>query len=152
MTDKNKWDFRFLEIAKLVSTWSKDPSTKVGAVAVSNSGQILSTGFNGLPRNMVDSDKRYQNREFKYKYTVHAELNCIYNAMFNNTSIVNSTIYVWGLPVCMECAKGLVQTGVSRIVIPKDIMLNDKMKKKWEDDFYASQILFLEVGLRMDLI
>ena len=49
----DKWDNRYLRLAKEVSTWSKDPSTKVGAVAVLN-GSVLAQGYNGFPRYILD--------------------------------------------------------------------------------------------------
>ena len=61
----NKWDIRYLELAKHVSTWSKDPSSKIGAVAVGKEGQVLSQGYNGFPRNIIDSTERYEDREQK---------------------------------------------------------------------------------------
>ena len=76
----NKWTRRYLDIAKEVATWSKDPSRQIGAIAVGDKGQILSQGYNGFPRGVKDTDNRYNNREEKYKYVVHGEMNCIYNA------------------------------------------------------------------------
>lgn len=54
----NKWDRRYMEMAYLVSTWSKDPSSKIGAVCVNRKGQILSTGYNGFPRGIKDTEER----------------------------------------------------------------------------------------------
>ena len=45
LTLLNKWDKRWLEIAGLVSTWSKDPSTQIGAIAVKDK-RLVSTGYN----------------------------------------------------------------------------------------------------------
>ena len=64
------WWPRYLGIARQVSTWSKDPSTQVGAIAVGTKGQILAQGYNGYPRGMDDSD--YDNREEKYKKVVYS--------------------------------------------------------------------------------
>ena len=94
----NKWDARWLEIAGVVSTWSKDPSTKIGAIAVKDK-RLVSTGYNGFPRGIQDYDDRWNNREEKYKYVVHAEMNCIYNANYHNQSLKGSTMYIVGLPV-----------------------------------------------------
>ena len=90
----NKWDIRYLELAKQLSTWSKDPSSKIGAVAIGDKGQVLSCGYNGFPRNIVDSGERLNDREQKYNYIVHAEMNVIYNASYNGVSLDNSTVYV----------------------------------------------------------
>ena len=49
----NKWDIRFLEMAKLVASWSKDPSTQVGAIAVRNR-TVIAQGYNGFPRGVDD--------------------------------------------------------------------------------------------------
>ena len=111
----NKWDARWLEMAGIVSTWSKDPSTQIGAIAVRDK-RLISTGYNGFPRGIQDLDDRWNNREEKYKYVVHAEMNCIYNANYHNQSLKGSTMYIVGLPVCHECAKGIIQAGVIRVV------------------------------------
>ena len=112
----NKWDKRFLEMAKLVASWSKDPSTQVGAVAVRNR-TVIAQGYNGLPRGMRDTDDRLTVRPLKIKMIVHAEMNAIYNAAENGVSLKDSTVYVVGLPVCQECAKGLIQVGVKSCLL-----------------------------------
>ena len=108
----NKWDLRYLELARTVGTWSKDPSSQIGAVAVGSKGQVLAQGYNGFPRGIFDGGARLNDRELKYKYIVHAEQNLIYNATYNGVSLDQSTIYVTGLPVCYECAKGVIQVGI----------------------------------------
>ena len=115
----SKWDKRYLELAKEISTWSKDPSTKVGAIAVSDQGGVIAQGYNGFPRGVVDAHSRLLDKETKYKYIVHAEMNCIYNAAYQGSCLVGSTMYVHGLPVCHECAKGIIQSGIIRVVSPK---------------------------------
>lgn len=127
----DKWDKRYLQIAKSVSEWSKDPSTKVGAITVGNKGQILSTGFNGFPRGIEDTDERLNHRETKYKFVVHAEKNVIYNACINTVSLEGSTLYVYGLPVCSECCKGIVQVGVKKVVMQYPTPIPDT----WAESF-----------------
>ncbi|MBT7127172.1 MAG: CMP deaminase, partial [Candidatus Thioglobus sp.] len=83
MNALDKWDKRYLGLAAEVSTWSKDPSTQVGAVTVGSKKEVLSQGFNGFPRGIDDSDERYNNRDTKYKLVVHAEMNAIYNATYS---------------------------------------------------------------------
>ena len=39
------WDIRYLELAEQVSSWSKDPSRQIGAVAVGTKGQVLAQGY-----------------------------------------------------------------------------------------------------------
>ena len=111
-----RWGDRYLHLAKEISTWSKDPSTKVGAVVIGDNGEVLTQGFNGFPRGIQDSSPRLKDRERKYKLVVHAEMNAIYNAGLNGVSLKGSTIYVYGCPICNECAKGIIQVGIKKVV------------------------------------
>jgi len=137
----NKWDKRFLDIAKSVSTWSKDPSRKIGAIAVRNR-KILSTGYNGFPKGIEDTEERYNNRKLKYQYVVHAEMNCIYNAAENGISLRDSTLYIYGLPVCGDCALGIIQAGVSRVVA-----LSEGTPDRWIEAIGKTNEVFLEAGI-----
>jgi dCMP deaminase len=140
----HKWDNRYLQLAKNIAQWSKDPSTKVGAVTVGNQGQILSQGFNGFPRNIDDSQERLNDRPTKLKYVVHAEMNCIYNATLNGVSLKNSDLYVYGLPVCSDCAKGVIQVGVKRVFMCYPNNITDK----WQASFDDTKKMFDEAGVR----
>ena len=112
-----KWDERYLDLAESISSWSKDPSRKIGAVAVGQKGNVLAQGFNGFPRGISDSSDRYDDRTRKYELVVHAEMNVIYNATYNGVSLDGATLYVHGLPACAECAKGIIQVGIKRVVM-----------------------------------
>lgn len=144
-TLSNKWDKRYMGIAREVSTWSKDPSRQIGAVAVGEKGQILAQGYNGFPRGIKDSDERYSDREKKYKYVVHAEMNCIYNASWNGVSLNNSIFYVYGLPVCSECAKGLIQVGVKKVVVQVPNQISIPIN--WLKHEKTTKELFREAGI-----
>jgi dCMP deaminase len=89
-----KWDCRYLKLAKEIAQWSLDPSTKIGAVAVGLKGQVLSQGFNGFPRGIKDLEIRLNNRETKYKFIVHGEMNMIYNAMFRILTIMKNLLHI----------------------------------------------------------
>ena len=138
----NKWSERYLNLAKEVSTWSKDPSKKIGAIAVGSKGQVLSQGYNGFPRGIRDNDKRLNDRPEKYKYVVHGEMNCIYNACNNGTSLDGATLYVYGLPVCCECAKGVIQVGIKKVV-----MQYPEAVPQWEESFKTTEQMFKEAGI-----
>lgn len=144
-TLSNKWDKRYMGIAREVSTWSKDPSRQIGAVAIGEKGQILAQGYNGFPRGIKDSDERYSDREKKYKYVVHAEMNCIYNASWNGVSLNNSIFYVYGLPVCSECAKGLIQVGVKKVVVQVPNQISIPIN--WLKHEKTTKELFREAGI-----
>ena len=57
----NKWDANFLTLANTVCMFSKDPSTKVGAVIVDDDKRVVSIGYNGFPKAIKD-DYRLDNR------------------------------------------------------------------------------------------
>jgi len=139
----SKWTRRYLDVAKSVATWSKDPSRKIGAIVVGDKGQILSQGYNGFPRGVKDTDDRYNVREEKYKYIVHGEMNAIYNACNSGVSLNGATLYVYGLPVCAECAKGIIQVGIKDVIMlyPKDIPDN------WKESMKLTSQMFYEAGV-----
>ena len=138
-----KWIRNYMGVAEHVSTWSKDPSTKCGAVAVGRQGQIISQGYNGFPRGVEDWPDRYADKDKKYKYVVHAELNCIYNAALNGTSMNGADLYVYGLPVCNECAKGIIQIGVKHVFMKYP----EEVGEKWEEAFNHTKDMFEEAGV-----
>jgi len=108
-----KWDNRFLSLARHISAWSKDPSTKVGAVIADRHNRIVSLGYNGLPRKIEDNPSRLQDRETKLALTLHAEQNAI---LFAQGRAWGGTIYTWPLPPCAHCASQIVQAGLYRVV------------------------------------
>ena len=85
----SKWDRRFLDLAAGMATWSKDMSTQVGAIIVDRDQRIVSSGYNGFPRGVVDSIERYQDRDTKYRMVVHAEINAI---LFATRDLTGGTI------------------------------------------------------------
>jgi dCMP deaminase len=140
MTD---WDQKFIRVAREVSTWSKDPSRKIGAVAVGSKRQILATGYNGFPRGILDTPERYNDRPNKYKLICHAEANVIYNATYNGISLDGADLYVWGLPVCSECCKGIIQVGIKRVFWSTE----EEVPPNWRESMETSNLLFQEVGI-----
>lgn len=126
----------------LVSKWSKDPSTQVGAVIVSPDKQILSTGYNGFPQNIEDKPEWYADRELKYRLIIHAEMNAILNAAKNGVNIKDSWLFVTSLPVCSNCAKHVAQAGIAAVV-RQDIPIDPRWSQsntEAEQTFMAAQI------------
>ena len=109
MTD---WNKRFLDLCEHVATWSKDPSTKLGSVIVDSKKRVVSVGYNGFPRGVFDYEDRYNDRPTKYLFVAHAERNALDNAPM---MVDNCTMYVT-LEPCVECAKSIIQKGISRVV------------------------------------
>lgn len=136
------YNIRYLDLAKQIANWSKDPSTKVGAVAVGHKGQILAQGYNGFPRGIADTAERYADRDQKYKYIVHAEMNVIYNASYNGVSLDGADLYIYGLPTCSECAKGIVQVGIKRVIMPKY-----RYPDRWMESWEYSKKMYDEAGV-----
>lgn len=143
----DKWDKRYLELAKHIASWSKDPSRKIGAVAVGDNGEVLAQGYNGFPRGIEDYPERYDDRPTKYKYVVHAEMNVIYNASYNGVSLDGSTLYVHGLPACSDCAKGIIQVGIKRVV-----MRDQEIPVLWQQSWTKTEEMFNEAGVKYEFI
>jgi len=144
---QRKWDERFYEMARLVSTWSKDPSTKVGAVAVNDERRILATGYNGFPRGIDDSEERLYDRAEKYPRVIHAEMNVLMNALYNGVSLRDATLYVSGLPICADCAKSVIQSGIKRVFVEYPI----EYPRTWQDSWnQISKPMFEEAGVEID--
>ena len=146
MKNVYKWDSRFLAMAKHVSTWSKDPSTQVGAVAV-RERRILATGYNGFPQGLSDFPTRLHNRSEKLLRTVHAEANIVAQAASNGVSLNNSTVYVWPFIPCNSCCTLLIQAGFKRVVAP-DLPIPDR----WLESFSLSKEMFRECGVDLTLL
>jgi dCMP deaminase len=110
----NKWDERFMQVARLIATWSKDPSTRCGCVIVDKHKNILATGFNGFARFTDDSPARYADRDSKLESVLHAEENAIINA---STSLHGAKLYSTAMP-CAGCVARIIQAGISSVIIP----------------------------------
>ena len=130
------WDQRFLQLAAMVASWSKDPSTKVGAVIVRPNRTVASVGFNGFPRGMSDSPTLLNNREAKLSRTIHAELNAILNA---EGPVRGFTLYCTHDP-CDRCAVSIIQAGVVKVV-------SGPAPPHWHGSCYQADEYFCEAGV-----
>lgn len=142
----NKWDQRFLELAKEVSTWSKDPSTQVGAVVVKDR-VVVGTGYNGFAKGVLDLPERYNDRPMKYKLVVHAEVNACISA---GKEARGGILYVYPAflipPICHECAKVAIQSGIVEVVgwTPN---ISPELAQRWEESINLSRTMFNECGI-----
>ena len=141
MTNDHVWDRRFLEMAQLISSWSKDPSTRVGAVIVDQNHRIVSLGYNGFPYKVKDFPYRLENREVKLQMTVHAELNAI---LFANKSVEDCTLYIWPMQPCAKCASIVIQAGITRVVSP-----NASCRPEWKKSFDIANEMFEEANVEI---
>lgn len=133
----NSWDQRFLALARHISGWSKDPSTKVGCIIVGGDREIRSTGFNGFPRGIAD-DERLSDRDFKYPIICHAEENAIMHAARIGVALKGCTAYVTLMP-CTRCARGLIQAGIREVVV-----IDEEIPERMREDMDRSLNLLHE--------
>ena len=123
-----KWDKRYRKIAKDVAAWSKEKEAhrKVGAVIVKDN-RIISTGFNGFPTGVIDTDARLNTKLIKQEMVVHAEINALIVA---GRESKGATLYVHGKPVCARCAAAIIQAGITRVVAPHPLTEKEVDEKK----------------------
>lgn len=129
------WDHRMLALAKHVAGWSKDPSTKVGAVIADANHRVLSIGYNGYPRAVRDNG--LYDRAYKLERIVHAEMNAL---MFAGVPLAGATLYVWPMPPCSRCAGPIIQAGIVRVVAPP-------AQPRWVEACAIGAEMFREAGV-----
>jgi dCMP deaminase len=139
------WDSYFMSIAEAVSRKSKDPSTQCGAVLANAENRIVSVGYNGFPRGVVDDLERLRDRETKLLMTLHAEINAV---LFAQCSLEGATCYVWPMPPCARCAAVLIQAGVKRVVAQEP---DPEQYNRWSKELSAAQWLWDQAGVVVDL-
>ncbi len=139
----SNWDNRYLQLAQLVSTWSKDPSTQTGAVITNEKHHVESLGFNGFSQNIADDD-RLQQRTVKYEMIVHAEVNAL---IFASQSLEGCTLYTYPFLSCSRCASVMIQAGIKRVVAP---VIPPPLKYRWEENLELSKSLFAEAGVTVE--
>ena len=143
----SKWDYRFLDLAKHVSRWSKDPSTAVGAVITDGGNRVVSLGYNGFPPGVEDREEWLQDRTTKYKLTRHAEANAIFYGARSHLPM--RTIHVWPLPPCAQCAGAIIQAGIARIVAPWP---DPSLAERWGEDWHLADEMYAHSGVRLTLL
>lgn len=135
-----KWDRRFLEIADVVASWSKDPSTQSGAVIVRTNLSIASVGFNGFARGMSDAPELYADRETKYSRVIHCEVNALIHA---TESLQGYTLYTTPFMCCDRCVVQMIQAGIKRFVFRA---ASADAKERWADAFVKTLGYMDEAG------
>lgn len=141
-----KWDRRFLELARHVAAWSKDPSTKTGAAIVDDRRRVVSLGYNGFPRGVSDDPARYADRSQKYPMVVHCERNAI---LFAERTLRGCTLYTWPFMSCAPCAGLVIQAGITRCVAPPT---PPELLERWAADLELSRRMFAEAGVVLDFV
>lgn len=139
-----QWLNHFIDMAKLISTMSKDPSKKIGVVIVDAHNRIVSTGFNGFPRGIEDSQERLENKDYKRAITLHAEENAI---LYAKQDLTGCDMYIYGLPPCSHCAAMIIQSGIRNIYyrIPDEYEISDH----WKENLAIAETILNEVGINL---
>lgn len=149
LTKQQVWDGRFLRLAAMVSEWSKDPSTKCGAVIV-RGNRVLGMGFNGFPPAIPDDPELLTDRASKYARVIHAEVNAVLDAYRKGQDLTGATLYTYppGLaPTCDRCAAHVIATGISRVV---HVYEDSDFARRWNPE--TSLQLYKEAGVTVDAI
>lgn len=152
------WDKRYLALAMQVSQWSKDPSSKMGAVIANANGRIVSLGYNGFPEKVEDFAERLNDKKRKYQMVVHAEANAV---LIAGAASVGGTVYLYGRrPICGPCAGILIQAGIRRAVAippPADgteaiAAANDPSQADWAKSGRLALQMFKEAKVTFDAV
>ena len=126
MSEWTKWDQRFMEMAKMVGSWSScfQQNRQIGAVIVRNK-RIITTGYNGAPAGVKSCVERGEclrrklnipsGTQHELCYAIHAEQNAIIQAAKLGISIEGATLYCTHQP-CVICAKMIVNSGIARVI------------------------------------
>lgn len=146
MGSEERWDRRFLELAKMFGTWSKDRSAGTGCVIVGSDRLLRVTGYNGFVRGIDDEVSKRHERPEKYLWTEHAERNAIYNAAKLGISLDRCTAYVNWFP-CADCARAIVQSGIVRLVGLEP----NTADERWGSEFKLASDMLHESGVEITL-
>lgn len=142
-----KWDRRYMNLAVMVASWSKDPSTKCGCVIVKPNGKVHSVGYNGFPPGHEDLPEQYADRDYKYPNIIHAEINALEGVLAG--TLTGHTVYVHPLPTCSACGDELIRARVSRLVFPQ---LTGELRERWGASCDTAVAKFIGAGMEVTFI
>jgi len=146
--NKISWDQYFMSMAYLVAMRSKDESTHVGSIIVGSDNGIISSGYNSYPRKCDDDVPERQERPEKYFWFEHSERNAIYAAAKKGIVLEGCTMYTLGIP-CSDCARGIIQAGIKRVIVHRQWMNGDN-REKWIESAKRSGDMFFECGVVLE--
>ncbi len=149
-TQKLTWDEYFAQLTLLTAKKSEDESTKCGAIIVTPTNEILSTGYNGFPRGIKNTPER-QERPIKYKYFEHSERNAIYNAARNGIKTLRAKMWITGIP-CADCARSIIQAGIVEAICLKGAHQDSDFEARWKESTDFTRQLFEEAGIILRIV
>ena len=137
-----KWDYRFVEMAQLVASWSKDPSTKVGAVIADRDNRVISVGYNGPPKNVKDDPFQSENK-IRRSVSIHAEQNAV---IFARQRLFGCTMYSFPILACPLCASIIVNSGIRRVV---STVTPEHKRDRWDPKHELAHKVFQAAGVEV---
>jgi len=146
------WNEKFFAMVDLVASWSRDPSTKTGAVIVDDEHNVRSVGYNGFPRGVDDTIESRYVRPEKYKWMEHAERNAIFAAALHGTPTGWCSMYTAWHP-CSDCARAIVQSGIKAVIIDGRKYKGDSdADARWAEDFVIARQILQEGGVDVEIL
>jgi dCMP deaminase len=136
-----EWDYRWIQLADSIKEWSKDSYKRVGCVLV-RENRIVSTGYNGFPSGISDTEIRLNDKSFKNEVIIHAEKNAIAWAAKEGVSTEGSSAFITFHP-CSPCASVLIGAGIKRVVCPN---LNS-YQGSWKESLVIASDILYEAGV-----
>jgi dCMP deaminase len=141
------WTDYFRTIVHTVKLKSKDESTQIGAVVVNSDNAIVSTGYKSFPRGINDCVSERQERPEKYFWMEHAERNALYNAARIGVSTKGCTMYLTCSVSCTDCARGIINSGISKVVMEREGGAKGPI---WEGHEKRSLQMFKEASVEVE--
>lgn len=145
--DNPNWDEYFVAMARLASSRSKDPNTKIGSVIVGPHNEVVSTGYNSFPRGLVDDVPARLERPEKYKWFEHAERNSLYHAALRGSSTAGCKMYLSCWVPCTDCARGIINSGIIEVILGQ--RNEDASRVKWIEEAKCSAVMFKEAKVKV---
>ncbi|HVO32542.1 MAG TPA: deaminase [Elusimicrobiota bacterium] len=130
--ERPSWDRYFMNIAQVVASRSNCIKRKVAAIIVKD-GRVISTGYNGTPRNTKNcfeggcprcNAMGPSGQNLSECFCSHGEENAIVQAAYHGIAIKGSTLFTTFSP-CLLCTKMIINAGVTEVVFNEDYPLGE---------------------------
>lgn len=132
------------DILRLVTQQSTCRKMKVGALLMRDN-RLLATGYNSVPEGATSCENtnlkalRISHTEWSLVNEIHAEVNCIADALASGINISGATMYVSHSP-CINCAKMIVACGIKKVVVASHY------DKSFDGENFLMKYVNLKVG------
>lgn len=147
----DKWLKHFINRALEMGEMSRDANTHVGCVFFDEHHKVeVSGGYNDLARGVVHKQERNE-RPLKYKYTAHAEINCIANAARMGRATYGTSCVVTMFP-CSQCAAALINAGIKTVYTASPIQGHPEYDEHHEHTYAQFKEADVTVFLIDDMI